>query len=50
LIAPKKPVHRGTGTQRQELRRHKKLDILMIDDDNRGLDQQDISQMLDGMF
>ncbi|MEG5170869.1 tyrosine-type recombinase/integrase [Microcoleus sp. B3-D7] len=34
----------------QKLSRHKKLDTLMIYDDNRGRDQQDVTEMLDGMF
>lgn len=40
----------GNVRKVQKLSRHKKLDTLMIYDDNRGRDQQDISQMLDGMF
>ncbi|MEG4242929.1 hypothetical protein QUA51_09510 [Microcoleus sp. Pol10_D6] len=34
----------------QKLSRHRKLDTLMIYDDNRGRDQQDITELLDGMF
>ena len=34
----------------QKLSQHRKLDTLMIYDDNRGRDQRDISQMLDSMF
>jgi integrase/recombinase XerC len=34
----------------QKLSRHRKLDTLMIYDDNRGRDQQDVTELLDGMF
>jgi integrase/recombinase XerC len=34
----------------QKLSRHRKLDTLMIYDDNQGRDQQDVTAMLDGMF
>ncbi len=34
----------------QKLSRHRKPDTLMIYDDNRGGDQQDITFILDGMF
>ena len=34
----------------QKLSRHRKLDTLMIYDDNRGRDQQDVTERLDGMF
>jgi integrase/recombinase XerC len=34
----------------QKLSRHRNLNTLMIYDDNRGRDQQDITQLLDGMF
>lgn len=34
----------------QKLSRHKNLNTLMIYDDNRGRDQQDVTEMLDGMF
>ena len=34
----------------QKLSRHRKLDTLMIYDDNQGRDQQDVTEMLDGMF
>ena len=40
----------GNVRKVQKLSRNKKLDTLMIYDDNRGRDQQDISQTLDGMF
>jgi integrase/recombinase XerC len=34
----------------QKLSRHKNLNTLMIYDDNRGRDQQDVTEMLDSMF
>jgi integrase/recombinase XerC len=34
----------------QKLSRHRNLNTLMIYDDNRGRDQQDVTEMLDGMF
>jgi len=34
----------------QKLNRHKNLNTLMIYDDNRGRDQQDVTKLLDGMF
>ena len=34
----------------QKLSRHRNLNTLMIYDDNRGRDQQDVTQLLDGMF
>jgi len=34
----------------QKLSRHRNLNTLMIYDDNRGRDQQDITELLDGMF
>jgi len=34
----------------QKLSRHRNLNTLMIYDDNRGRDQQDITKLLDGMF
>jgi integrase/recombinase XerC len=34
----------------QKLSRHRNLNTLMIYDDNRGRDQQDVTQILDGMF
>jgi len=40
----------GNVRKVQKLSRHKKLDTLMIYDDNRGRDQQEISQLLDGLF
>lgn len=40
----------GNVRKVQKLSRHKKIDTLMLYDDNRGRDQQDISQMLDGLF
>ena len=40
----------GNVRKVQKLSRHRKLDTLMIYDDNRGRDQQDITEMLDGMF
>ncbi|MEG5088002.1 MULTISPECIES: tyrosine-type recombinase/integrase [unclassified Microcoleus] len=40
----------GNARKVQKLSHHKKLDTLMICDDNRGRDQQDATEMLDGMF
>jgi integrase/recombinase XerC len=40
----------GNVRKVQKLSRHKKLDTLMIYDDNRGCDQQDVTEMLDSMF
>jgi len=40
----------GNVRKVQKLSRHRKLDTLMIYDDNRGRDQRDISEMLDSMF
>jgi integrase/recombinase XerC len=40
----------GNVRKVQKLSRHRKLDTLMIYDDNRGRDQQDITEILDGMF
>jgi len=40
----------GNVRKVQKLSRHRKLDTLMIYDDNRGRDQQDVTEMLDGMF
>jgi integrase/recombinase XerC len=34
----------------QKLSRHRNLNTLMIYDDNRGRDQQDVTEMLDSMF
>ena len=34
----------------QKLSRHRNLNTLMIYDDNRSRDQQDVTEMLDGMF
>jgi integrase/recombinase XerC len=34
----------------QKLSRYRKLGTLMIYDDNRDRDQQDVTEMLDGMF
>jgi len=34
----------------QKLSRHRNLNTLMIYEDNRGRDQQDVTEMLDGMF
>jgi integrase/recombinase XerC len=34
----------------QKLSRHRNLNTLMIYDDNRGRDQQDVTEILDGMF
>jgi integrase/recombinase XerC len=34
----------------QKLSRHRNLNSLMIYDDNRGRDQQDVTELLDGMF
>jgi integrase/recombinase XerC len=48
--------HGGTGRNRrgcrkvQKLSRHRNLNTLMVYDDNRGRDQQDVTQLLDGMF
>ncbi len=40
----------GNVRKVQKLSRHRKLDTLMIYDDNRGRDQQDVTEILDGMF
>ncbi|MEG4034628.1 hypothetical protein QUA03_12460 [Microcoleus sp. S36b_A4] len=40
----------GNVRKVQKLSRHRKLDTLIIYDDNRGRDQQDVTEMLDGMF
>jgi len=40
----------GNVRKVQKLSRHRKIDTLMIYDDNRGRDQRDISEMLDSMF
>lgn len=40
----------GNVRKVQKLSRHRKLDTLMIYDDNRGRDQRDISELLDSMF
>lgn len=40
----------GNVRKVQKLSRHRKLDTLMIYDDNRGRDQRDISSMLDSLF
>ncbi len=40
----------GNVRKVQKLSRHRKLDTLMIYDDNRGRDQHDITFILDGMF
>jgi integrase/recombinase XerC len=40
----------GNVRKVQKLSRHRKLDTLMIYDDNRGRDQQDVTDLLDGMF
>ena len=40
----------GNVRKVQKLSRHRKLDTLMIYDDNRGRDQQDVTEMLDAMF
>jgi len=40
----------GNVRKVQKLSRHRKLDTLMIYDDNRGRDQQDVTEMLDSMF
>jgi len=40
----------GNVRKVQKLSRHRKLDTLMIYDDNRGPDQRDITDLLDGMF
>ena len=40
----------GNVRKVQKLSRHKKLDTLMIYDDNRGRDQDEISALLDSMF
>jgi integrase/recombinase XerC len=40
----------GNVRKVQKLSRHKNLNTLMIYDDNRGRDQQDVTELLDGMF
>ncbi len=40
----------GNVRKVQKLSRHRKLDTLMIYDDNRHKDQRDITDLLDGMF
>ncbi|NQE38210.1 Tyrosine recombinase XerC [Microcoleus sp. IPMA8] len=40
----------GNVRKVQKLSRHRKLDTLMIYDGNRGRDQQDVTELLDGMF
>jgi integrase len=40
----------GNVPKVQKLSRHKNMNTLMIYDDNRGRDQQDVTEMLDGMF
>ena len=40
----------GNVRKVQKLSRHKNLNTLMIYDDNRGRDQHDVTEMLDGMF
>ena len=40
----------GNVRKVQKLSRHRKLDTLMIYDDNRGRDQRDVTDLLDGMF
>jgi integrase/recombinase XerC len=40
----------GNVRKVQKLSRHQKLDTLMLYDDNRGRDQQDVTEMLDSMF
>jgi integrase/recombinase XerC len=40
----------GNVRKVQKLSRYRKLDTLMIYDDNRDRDQQDVTEMLDGMF
>ncbi|MEG4446701.1 tyrosine-type recombinase/integrase [Microcoleus sp. AT9_B4] len=40
----------GNVRKVQKLSRHRKLDTLMIYDDNRGRDQADVTDLLDGMF
>jgi len=40
----------GNVPKVEKLSRHKNLNTLMIYDDNRGRDQQDVTEMLDGMF
>ena len=40
----------GNVPKVQKLSKHKNLNTLMIYDDNRGRDQQDVTEMLDSMF
>ncbi|MEG4218682.1 tyrosine-type recombinase/integrase [Microcoleus sp. Pol14C6] len=40
----------GNVRKVQKLSRHKNLNTLMVYDDNRGRDQQDVTELLDGMF
>jgi integrase/recombinase XerC len=40
----------GDTRKVQKLSRHRNLNTLIIYDDNRGRDQQDVTEMLDSMF
>jgi len=40
----------GNVRKVQKLSRHKNLNTLMIYDHNRGRDQQDVTELLDGIF